>query len=94
MTQKLADFIALITGLRKLIVMLGLMAIAIIFRLTNYIDGGQMVSLLQNTAVAFMAANSVERIGETIKHYVTVAMAPGKPLPADQVVSLDEDKES
>jgi hypothetical protein len=91
MTQRLADFIALVTGLRKFLVMAGLMAIAVMFRIYGYISGGEMVDLLKNTAVAFMAANSVERIGETIKHYVTVQALPGKPTPPDEVTSIEED---
>jgi hypothetical protein len=70
MTQKLADFIAIFLGLRKLIVMFCLILIGVIFRLKGLIDGNQLVALLQSTTIAFFAANSVERVGDTVKHYV------------------------
>jgi hypothetical protein len=70
MTQKLADFIAIFLGLRKTLVMGILIAIGIIFRVKGLIDGNQLVALLQGTSIAFFAANSIEHVGETIKHYV------------------------
>lgn len=85
MTQKLADFIVTIQGLRKFIVMVLLMILGIVFRMHNLLSGGEMVDLLKNTVVAFMAANSVERIGETIKHYITTKLPVGQAVPADQV---------
>lgn len=70
MTQKLADFMAIFLGVRKTLIMGALILIAIIFRIKNLIDGGQLVTLLQSTAVAFFAANSVEHVGEIIKQYI------------------------
>lgn len=70
MKQKLADFIAIFLGLRKTIVMFALLLIGIIFRMENLINGEQLVALLQSTTIAFFAANSVEHVGETIRHYV------------------------
>jgi hypothetical protein len=70
MKQKLADFIAIFLGLRKTIVMFALLVIGIVFRVKGLINGDQLVSLLQGTTIAFFAANSVEHVGETIRHYV------------------------
>lgn len=70
MTQKLADFLAVFLGLRKTIMMFALLFLGIIFRLKGYIDGAQMVDLLKGTTIAFFAANSVEHVGETVRHYV------------------------
>ena len=70
MNQKLSDFIAIFLGVRKTVVMLALLVIGIVFRIKGLINGGQLVSLLQSTTIAFFAANSVEHVGETIKHYI------------------------
>jgi hypothetical protein len=70
MNQKLSDFVAVLLGLRKTLVMFSLIGIAIVFRIKGMLNGEQMVSLLQGTTIAFFAANSVEHVGETIKHYI------------------------
>jgi len=70
MTQKLSDFIAIFLGVRKTLIMFALLLIGIVFRIKGLINGDQLVSLLQGTTVAFFAANSIEHVGETIKHYV------------------------
>ena len=68
---KIADFIDELVGIRKTAVMILLIAISVVFRITNFIDSAGFVVLLQNTVVAFFASNSIERVGETIKHYVS-----------------------
>ena len=47
--------------------MLVMIIIAISFRLTNYINGAEMVELLKVTGAAFMASNMAERIVDAIK---------------------------
>ena len=85
MTEKLADAIVVVQGLRKFIIMAAILVVGIVFRVENFVSGGEMVDLFKNVAIAFMAANSVERIGETIKHYVTSKLPAGQAAPADQV---------
>lgn len=71
MNQKIADFFSIFMGVRKTLVMFSLLLISVVFRLKNLITGTELVELLKTTAISFFAANSVERVGETIKHYVS-----------------------
>lgn len=91
MKQELADFIAIFLGLRKTLVMLMLLAIGIIFRIENLIDGNQLVALLQSTTIAFFAANWVEHVGETIKHYIN---AKGQQVTENEAVVGDSGETS
>lgn len=70
MGQKLADFLAVFLGVRKTLVMFILILIGVVFRIRGLINGDQLVTLLQSTTVAFFAANSIEHVGETIRHYI------------------------
>ena len=54
-------------GLRKFLVILIFTIIAVIFRLTNYINGSEMVDLLKITGSAFFASNMVNKLSEAIK---------------------------
>lgn len=95
MRQKLAEWLAVISGMRKTIVMLILIVVAIAFRVLNYVDGSQFVDLLKGTVIAFFSANSIEHIGETIRTYVS----GGKQVQAVQIgddvaVAIPETPES
>lgn len=70
MKEKVAEFIQIFFGFRKFILMILLFGVGIIFRLHNYVDGGQFVDLMKNTTIAFFAANGFEYISSTIKEYV------------------------
>jgi hypothetical protein len=70
MGQKLAEFLDFLQGFRKFIVMLLLIVVGIVFRLENLISGTDFVTLLQGTAIAFMASNAVENIGSTVKAWI------------------------
>lgn len=70
MFQKIQEFTEIVIGLRKFIVMAFLILIGVIFRIKGYLAGQEFVDLLKATTVAFMASNSLERIGETIKSYI------------------------
>lgn len=76
MKEKLAEWISVISGMRKTIVMLLLVLIGVVFRIMGYLDGNQIVDLLKNTVIAFFSANSIEHIGNTIKEYVASKNAP------------------
>lgn len=71
MNQKIADFFSIFMGVRKTLVMFSLIIISVIFRLKNLISGNELVELLKTTTISFFAANSVERVGETVKHYIS-----------------------
>ena len=88
MKQKLADFIAIFLGLRKTIVMFALLFIGIVFRIEELINGEQLVDLLKATTIAFFAANSVEHVGETIRHYVN---SKGQQVTEEEAVVGDSD---
>ncbi len=90
MFAKVQEIVSVLLGLRKFIVMMALILIGIIFRIKGFLDGGQMVDLLKSTAIAFMASNSVERVGETIKHYVD---AKGQTVQETESVAGDTGKE-
>lgn len=90
MKRKLAEFITVISGMRKTIIMLILVVIGIIFRVKGYLDGSQLVDLLKNTVIAFFSANSIEHVGSTIKEYLTsknsVSTAPEENTEIEPVV--------
>jgi hypothetical protein len=88
MRQKLADFIAIFLGLRKTLIMLSLLVVGIIFRIEELINGEQLVTLLQGTTIAFFAANSVEHVGEVVKHYIN---AQGQQVTEEEAVVGDSD---
>lgn len=70
MSEKLADFLDALQGLRKVLAFFALFAVAIIFRLCNLIDGGQFVDLMKNVTISFFAANGVEWIASTVKTHL------------------------
>jgi hypothetical protein len=77
MKQKIAEFINIIFGFRKFILMLILYVVGIIFRIKNLLNGTEMVNLFSSTTIAFMGANSVEHLMTTVKEYVN---AKGQPV--------------
>ena len=67
MKQKLAEWINVLFGFRKFLLMLVLFVVGIVFRIKGYISGGEFVDLFKNTTVAFMAANGIEHLVATVK---------------------------
>ena len=47
-----------------------LIVLAVVFRLTDHINGAELVDLLKGVGIAFMASNSVEHMGKTIVEWV------------------------
>jgi hypothetical protein len=70
MGQKLAEFLNILFGFRKTIIMVLLFAVGIVFRLMNLVNGSEFVDLLKSTSVAFFAANGLEHITTTVKEYI------------------------
>lgn len=54
-------------GIRKFIVIIITISIAISFRLCELVDGEEMTELISVTVSAFMASNVVEHVTDTIK---------------------------
>jgi len=60
----------LLFGFRKFLVMSALIVSGIVFLINGKINGREFVDLLQNTSVAFFAANGVEKIGDVVKAFI------------------------
>lgn len=71
MKKKLAEWINVVFGFRKMLLVLILYAVGIIFRLKNLISGSEMVDLFKSVTVAFMTANMGEHITTTVKDYIS-----------------------
>lgn len=74
MNQKLSDFVDdlldVLMGFRKFIAFLCVFAVGVIFRIKGLIDGSQMVDLLKNTFLGFVAANGVEHFTSMVKDQI------------------------
>lgn len=58
--SKIDKWIERIRGLRKWSIMVLIIAIGITFRVLDYVNGVEFVSLLKGIGVAFMASNAIE----------------------------------
>jgi hypothetical protein len=87
MKEKVAEFINVIFGFRKFIIMLLAMLIAIIFRMKGLINGENMVDLLKATIISFFGANGVEHIMAVVKDY---AAAKGQKIAGEALVGPDQ----
>jgi hypothetical protein len=77
MKQKIAEFINVIFGFRKFILMLLVYSIAVIFRLKNLVSGAELVDLLKATTLGFLGANGVEHIVGAVKEFAAKGDDPG-----------------
>jgi len=57
-------------GYRKYSIIVAIILIAVIFRLSNHINGKEMVELIKVSAVAFFSANMVNKITSYVKDRV------------------------
>jgi hypothetical protein len=58
--------VSIFLGYRKFMVMLMVVFISVVFRVANYIDGGQMVDLLKGAVLGFFAGNAMEYSANTV----------------------------
>ena len=70
MLDKIQTVVGILLGLRKFLVMAGLMGLGVLFRVKGLISGDNFVDLLKGTSIAFFASNSVEHIKKAITSYV------------------------
>ncbi len=70
LSERAKNIISFLNGFRKFIIMLVLVLVGIVFRVTDFISGAEMVDLLKHTAVAFMAANGVEHMMKATQEWV------------------------
>lgn len=94
MQQKIADFINVIFGFRKFLILLAVYAIAIIFRVKGLINGDELVRLLEPTTIAFIGANGIEHITAAVKdHYADKNSAAAPQVSYETLVEPDGEKE-
>ena len=70
MKQDEEGFFDFLLGYRKTVAWFCLFAIAVIFRLKGYVDGGQFVDLSKATFLGFIGGNSVEHLGNIARTYI------------------------
>lgn len=69
MKQAMADFVEVVFGFRKFILMVFILLVSIIFRIKGQISGQEFVDLLKNTVLGFFAANGFEHASLTVQEY-------------------------
>ena len=84
MKQKLAEWLNVIYGFRKFILMLIVFLVGIVFRVKGLINGAELVDLLKTTAIAFMGANGVEHIVGAVKDYMGSGATSAKVADTDE----------
>ena len=70
MKQKWLDFLNIIQGLRKTLVMFLLMIIGVWFRLKGYLSGDNFTDLFKATVIAYFGANSVEHFTAMVQQHL------------------------
>lgn len=70
MSDKLSEFLNIFIGLRKTIAWFVLMALAAVFRIKGYIDGGQFTDLSKAVFLGFVAGNMTEHLSTTVTNYL------------------------
>lgn len=66
----LKDLVQFINGFRKWSIMILLIVIGVMFRITGYLSGQEMVDLLRYVGVSFMAGNSLEHMSKSVIEWV------------------------
>lgn len=90
--QKIIDFLNVVFGFRKFLLMLLLYMVGIIFRVQNLINGSEMVDLFKTTTIAFMSANGVEHIVTAVKdHYASKAAGDDPGTPYEDLVTPSQE---
>lgn len=92
MKSKIAEWINIVFGFRKFMLMLLLYFVGIIFRLKGLINGAEMVDLFKTTTIAFMGANGIEHVVGVCKDYMGTKAPPKRIEVADTDESNDEDE--
>ncbi len=68
--QYIINSLNVLQGLRKTVVMLSLMAIAVVMRVKGYLSGDNVSDMLKGTILGFFASNGLEHISGTVKEYI------------------------
>lgn len=94
MKQKIADFLNVIFGFRKFILLLILYSVGVIFRCKDLINGSELVDLFKTTTVAFIGANSVEHVVSAAKAYMDSKTAGDDPKTSYEDIVSPSDQEA
>jgi hypothetical protein len=87
MREKLAEFLDALMGFRKFIAFLLILAIGIVFRIINLVNGSEFVDLEKAVGVSFMATNSVEHFTTMVRDYIASRGANNAPDDSSQAGS-------
>lgn len=93
MKRSLAEWLNVVFGFRKFILMLFLIAVAIIFRINELINGSEMIDLLKATAIAFFSANGVEHVMQVVGNAMAAKNAPTAAIPGPADTNEENDNE-
>ena len=69
LSERAKNILNFLNGFRKFTVMTMLILVGIIFRVAGYLTGAEFVSLLSDTAVAYMAFNGIEHMTDAVKEW-------------------------
>ncbi len=70
MSDKLADFLEVFGDVNKTAVMLLIMAIGVILRVYNLVDGGSLTDLLKTTTLAYFGTTTVVHFTSMVKDHL------------------------
>lgn len=59
-----------LNGFRKFTIMASLVAIGIVFRVTDHLSGQEFVELLRYTTIAFFSANGIEHMTKAVSEWI------------------------
>lgn len=72
------DTLQFLNGFRKFSVIVLLLITAVIFRITEQINGAEFVDLMKGTVVAYMAFNGIEHMSKSVIEFVKGKINKGK----------------
>jgi len=68
--ERIRELLLVVNGFRKLTLMAVLVIVGVVFRVLDYISGAELVELLKNTTVAYMAGNGIEHMTNAVKEWL------------------------
>ena len=83
MKEIVAQWIQVIFGFRKFLLMLAILVVGVAFRIKGLVNGTEMVDLLKATTISFFAANGLEHLAGVAKDFVA-AKVSGQAQPVNQ----------
>lgn len=91
MTQRFLDFLNILVGLRKTIIMISLIGLCVWFGLIHLMNGQNISDCLKATVIAYFGANGIEHFSGMVKEQLINKRMPtstsGAAKEAQEVVS-------